>query len=79
MVNYKMLWSVLIIKGQLQHVAISSKDWSQLQHVKISSENRRSITTRCNQLWQLNVNYSTLWSVLTVKGQLQSVAISSDN
>ena len=49
MVNCNMSWSFLIIKGQLQHVAISStrlrsvltiKD--QLQHVTISSDNHEA-------------------------------------
>ena len=46
MVNYNMLWSFLIIKGQLQHVVISSTRLrsvltikGQLQHVAISSDN----------------------------------------
>jgi hypothetical protein len=49
MVNYNMLWSFLIIKGQLQHVAISSTRLrsvltikGQLQHVMISSENHEA-------------------------------------
>ena len=46
----------------------------------IRNENQRSITTRYDQFWQLKINlYNTLRSVLTIKGQLQDVAISSDN
>ena len=50
-----------------------------LQHVNIRNENQRSITTHYGQFWQLKVNYNTLWSVLTIKGQSQDIAISSDN
>jgi hypothetical protein len=61
-----MLWSVLTIIGQLQHI-------------NIRNENQRSIITHCDQFWQLKVNYKMLQSVLTAKGQLQHVMMSSDN
>jgi hypothetical protein len=51
----------------------------QLQHDDIRNENQHSITTRYDQFWQLKVNYNMLRSVLTITGQLQEVAISSDN
>ena len=38
-----------------------------------------SITPRDDQFWELMVNYNMLRSVLTTKGQLQDVAINSDN
>ena len=56
----------MIIKGQLQHVAISY-------------DNERSIITHSDQFLQLKVNYNMLRSVLTIKSQLQHVAISSYN
>jgi hypothetical protein len=40
--------------------------------------NNRMITC-CDQFSQLKVNYNTLQSVLTIKGLLQYVMISSDN
>jgi hypothetical protein len=79
MVNYNMITSEMKINIQLQHVAISSDNW-------------RSITTCYDQFLQLKVNYkklrsvliikdnyNTLQSVLIIKGQLQHIAISSDN
>ena len=50
----------------------------QLQHVAISSDNKKSITTRCDQFSQLKGNYNTLTSVMTIEDQLQCIAISSD-
>jgi len=61
-----MLWSILTIIGQLQHI-------------NIRNENQRSIITHCDQFWQLKVNYNTLQSVLTIKGELEDVVIISDN
>jgi hypothetical protein len=61
-----MLQTVVTIKRQLLHIAISSYSY-------------RSITAHCDQFWQLKVNYSLLQSVLTIKSQLQHIVISTDN
>jgi hypothetical protein len=61
-----MLQSIVTIKRQLDHVAISSYSL-------------RSITKGSDQFWQLKVNYNTLRLVLTNKGQLQHVIISYNN
>ena len=66
MVSYNTLWLVMTIKGQLQHAMISS-------------DNKLSIITPYEQLWQVKVNYNILWAVLIIKGELQNVKISSDN
>jgi hypothetical protein len=78
---YRILWYFLRehnFESLNQHLI----SWKIINNIKIRSykiKTKYIYIARDDQFLQLNVKYCTLWSVLTIKGQLQHVLINSDN